>query len=249
MVDAALRRQVPVLTYHSIDGSASPVSIAPAEFRRQMHALASAGWRTLAADEFLRGHRDGGWAARTFLLTFDDGYRNLLDDALPIAAEFAFRGVVFVATDCVGGLMPDALTPAASLLDWNDLRRVAAAGWTIASHTCTHRRLPPLAPAEAARELSESKRRIADEIGVLPSMLAYPYGDTSPAVEHLAGEYYDAAFGTVLGRATISNRATSFERIDAYYLRGLPVAQLDSAVGVLYLALRRAGRAVRARSL
>jgi peptidoglycan/xylan/chitin deacetylase (PgdA/CDA1 family) len=249
MADTALHRHVPVLTYHSIDGSASAVSTAPAEFRRQMQALAAAGWRTLAPDEFLRGRRAGGWAARTFLLTFDDGYRNLLDDALAIAGEHAFRGVVFVATDSVGGLMPASLTPAASLLDWNGLRRVAAAGWTIGSHARTHRRLPALAPEEAAREMRESKTRIADEIGVAPSILAYPYGATSPAIERLAGEHYEAAFGTVLGRVSTASRPTSFERIDAYYLRGLPVAELDSAIGVFYLALRRAGRALRPRSL
>jgi peptidoglycan/xylan/chitin deacetylase (PgdA/CDA1 family) len=249
VADAAIRRDLPVLTYHSIDNSGSPVSIAPREFRRHMDALAAAGWRTIDVDTFLRGRRDGGWPARTFVLTFDDGYRNLLDEALPVMAACGFTGVVFAATDRVGGTMigPDepSWTPASPLLDWDGLRAMAAAGWSIASHAVTHRRLPSLAPAEVARELAESRARIEHEIGAAARALAYPYGDASPDVERLAGERYDAAFGTTLGFASASTRATNIERIDAYYLRGQPVAHLDGAPLRLYLAVRRAGRAIR----
>jgi hypothetical protein len=75
--------------------------------------------------------------------------------------------------------------------------------------------------------------------------LAYPYGAVTPDVERAACEHYAAAFGTTLGYATASSRATAFERIDAYYVRGRAVEDLDGAVMRGYLALRRAGRALR----
>lgn len=245
--------RIPVLTYHSIDDSGSPVSIAPAAFRRQMHALASAGWRTIAMDAFVRGHRDRQWPARTFVLTFDDGYRNLVEHALPAASEHGFHGTVFVAIDRVGGTMAGpsepSWTPALPLLDWDGLRTLAAAGWSIASHACSHRRLPSLAPAEAAEELARSKATIEDRIGAAVTAIAYPYGAVSDDVERLAAAQYSAAFGTTLAFTTASSRATHFERIDAYYLRGMPIAQLDGVLLRVYLAARRAGRALRARSL
>jgi peptidoglycan/xylan/chitin deacetylase (PgdA/CDA1 family) len=158
---SAARRFIPVLTYHSMDGSGSPVSIAPAEFRRQMRALAAAGWRTIAMDDFVRGHREGQWPSRTFVLTFDDGYANLVADALPIARECGFAGTVFVAVDRVGGTMAGrdepSWTPSSPLLDWIGLREVAAAGWSIASHACSHRRLTALPPADAAAELASAR--------------------------------------------------------------------------------------------
>lgn len=246
---SATRPFIPVLTYHSIDGSGSPVSIAPAELRRHMQSLAAAGWRTIAMDAFVRGHREGGWPSRSFVLTFDDGYVNLVEHALPAARECGFHGTVFVAVDRVGGTMagPDepSWTPASPLLDWNGLRDLAKAGWSIASHGCSHRRLPALASADVAGELTRSKATIEDRIGSAVTTLAYPYGAVSPDVERAAAGHYAAAFGTTLGYASTASRATAFERIDAYYLKGRAVDGLDGAWLRSYLALRRAGRAVR----
>lgn len=250
MTDAT---RIPVLTYHSIDDSGSPVSIAPTEFRRHMHALASAGWLALSIDDFLRGHREGRWPARSFVLTFDDGYRNVVDHALPAARECGFQGTVFVAVDRVGGTMAGPLepswTPAAPLLDWSGLRDVASAGWSVASHACSHRRLPALAAAEIAGELARARAVIEDRIGAPVRALAYPYGAASLEVERLAAMHYVAAFGTRLAYVTEASRAMHLERIDAYYLRGLPAGRLDGALVRLYLSARRAGRAIRGRSL
>jgi len=246
---SATRPFVPVLTYHSIDGSGSPVSIAPDEFRRQMRSLAGGGWRTIDMDAFVRGHREGGWPARSFVLTFDDGYVNLVEHALPAAREYGFHGTVFVAVDRVGGKMAGpgepSWTPASPLLDWSGLREAASAGWSVASHACSHRRLPALAPSDVAGELARSKAAIEDRIGAAVTALAYPYGAVTPDVERAAREHYAAAFGTTLGYARTSSRATAFERIDAYYLKGRAVDGLDGAWLRSYLALRRAGRALR----
>ncbi len=249
MRDDGLCRDVPVLTYHSIDDSGSPVSIAPREFRRQMEMLASAGWRTIGVDAFVRGRRAGGWPPRTFLLTFDDGYRNLIEEALPVTAACGFAGVVFVATDRVGGTMrapgEPSWTPASPILDWGGLRAVAAAGWSVASHAQTHRRLTALATDDVAAELTASKRRIEDEIGAPVTTLAYPYGAASAGIERIAGEHFAAAFGTTLAMASVDSRLTHVERVDAYYLRGRDVARLDGTALRIYLAIRRVGRALR----
>ena len=248
-MNAAIR--IPVLTYHSIDDGRSPVSIPPAEFRRQMQGLAAAGWRTIGMDGFVRGHRDGRWPSRTFVLTFDDGYRNLVEHALPAASECGFHGTVFVAVDRVGGTMTGpsepSWTPASPLLDWSGLRALASAGWSVGSHACSHRRLPSLAPDEIARELSVSKATIADRVGAPVTALAYPYGAASAEVERLAADHYAVAFGTTLAFATAASRATHVERIDAFYLQGRALDGLDGTALRSYLALRRAGRALRAR--
>ena len=48
MPERLAQTALPVLTYHSIDDSGSPVSVAPEEFRRQMTALATSGCRRCA---------------------------------------------------------------------------------------------------------------------------------------------------------------------------------------------------------
>jgi peptidoglycan/xylan/chitin deacetylase (PgdA/CDA1 family) len=241
------QRSLPVLTFHAIDDVRSPVCTTPAGLRRYLESLAARGWRTLTLHQALHGHARGQWPARTFVLTFDDGYRSVLEHAAPVVAALRFTATIFVASDLVGGTMrrygAPAGTPAAPLLDWPALRTLADAGWTIGSHSRTHAMLTALSQTEAERELVESKRAIEARLGAAVDACAYPYGATNAAVEAVAARHYLAGFGTRLAPVTPVSRLTRLERIDAYYLRRFSmVDRLDTAAGSVYLALRRLAR-------
>src|SRR5260221_4361849 len=152
MSDPRAPRRIPVLTYHSIDDTGSPVSVTARELRRQMRSLAAAGWRTVTLSELMSGHDEGRWPARTFLLTFDDGYRNLLEHALPVAAECSFHGTVFVSTERVGGVMTGpgqpSWTPAGPVLGWKGPETGASARGGGSRHRRTDPR--PFAPVARA---------------------------------------------------------------------------------------------------
>lgn len=243
------RRSLPVLTFHAIDDVRSPVCTTPADFRRSLESLAVGGWRTLTLDQALHGHARGRWPARTFMLTFDDGYRSVLEQAALVIADCGFTATLFVASDLVGGTMrrygAPAGTPEGPLLDWAALRVLADAGWTIGAHSRTHAMLTQLPPGEAERELVESKRAIEDRLGCVVDACAYPYGATSARLEALAARSYRVSFGTRLAHVTPASRLTSLERIDAYYLRRFSlVDRLATPAGSAYLALRRLARGV-----
>lgn len=239
---------LPVLTYHSIDDLSSPISTTPERFQGQMDRLAQTGWTGVTLDVALAGLSAGQWPARSFLLTFDDGYRNILEHAAPVIARYRIPAIVFLITTRVGtttrwpgqpGWVPDA-----PLLDWQQLRELAAAGWTLGAHTQTHPRLPAISPADAEREIVTSKKEIEDRCGVRVETFAYPYGATSPAIEHVVGRHYRAAFGTRLSLVNARSRITELERIDAYYLRRLSIDRLDHALARAYLFGRRVARRI-----
>jgi GT2 family glycosyltransferase len=81
-------RPVRVLAYHAIqDLAKSPIveryGVPPDLFRRQLDSLLRAGFEFISGDEFLYFLRDGGGVPRhPVLLTFDDGYAELLDVVL-----------------------------------------------------------------------------------------------------------------------------------------------------------------------
>jgi peptidoglycan/xylan/chitin deacetylase (PgdA/CDA1 family) len=247
--DRQPRRSLPVLTFHAIDDVRAPVSTTPAALRGYLATLAAAGWRTLSLDEAVDGHARGAWPPGAFVLTFDDGYRSVLEQAAPIVAECGFTAAVFVISDRVGGTMARYGAPpgtaAAPLLDWAELRRLSQAGWTIGSHSRAHPMLPALPSVEVERELLDSKRAIEDQIGGAVNAFAYPYGAANRDVEAIAALHYRASFGTRLARVTAASRLTNLERIDAYYLRRFSMARrLDTSAGVAYLALRHLARAI-----
>lgn len=61
-------------------------------------------------------------------------------------------------------------------LDWNQIREMSAAGIEFGSHTVSHPILSRLDDAELKRELTESRRRLEQELGKTAPVLAYPVG-------------------------------------------------------------------------
>lgn len=209
-----------ILTYHSIDDSGSPVSLAAAAFRRHVDWLAAGAVRVASLDDLLAGPA----AEPAVALTFDDAFANFAD-AAPLLLERGWPVTLFVVTDHVGGTnawggRPAPGIPTLPLLDWGALGRLAEAGVTIGSHTRRHPRLPALGPAELEDELGDSAARIARELGTAPRWFAYPYGALSRRVVERAAAHYAGAVTTEhrpLGRREAAWR---LPRLDAWYFRG-----------------------------
>jgi peptidoglycan/xylan/chitin deacetylase (PgdA/CDA1 family) len=88
-------------------------------------------------------------------------------------------------------------------LTWDEVRKMADEGFSFGSHTLSHPILTELSPAQARRELVESRLRLEEELNEPIRALAYPNGTTadfSPQIEELAKESgYSAAFTLVPG--------------------------------------------------
>ncbi len=242
--------RLPILTYHSLDDSGSPISTSPARFRWQMEYLQANGWRTLTLDALLAGHARGEWPARTFALTFDDGFKNFAERALPVLSACGFSATVFVVSDWVGRInhwpSQPAWVPRLALMNWTELHTIADAGMAIGGHSLSHSRLTQLTVQAAGREIVKCKREIEERLGHAVQAFAYPFGQTSAALEAIVAKNFRAGFGSRLAFATAASRATTFERIDIYYLRD---ARFFRALGDgwldWYLSVRRWMRSLR----
>src|SRR5881409_3868171 len=79
--------------------------LTPEAFEAQMTTLAEGGYQVLSLEEVLqvvRGERPS--SPKAVALTFDDGYRGLLDHALPVLKRLGFRATFFLVSDRVGGI-------------------------------------------------------------------------------------------------------------------------------------------------
>src|SRR5580693_5435107 len=138
-----------ILTYHSLDDSGSVISIPPALFRGQMEFLAESGIPVVPLDQVMQ--RPGSVA-----ITFDDGFRNFADEALPVLERHRFPATVFVVSRYCGGMnnwpsQSAAKVPCLPLLSWAQLRDFPDL-IAVGAHTATHPDLTRLADSECARE-------------------------------------------------------------------------------------------------
>ena len=177
---------VPILMYHRIGRLptvADPytdLTVRPRAFRNQMEWLAVHGFHAITEQQLFDALEWGRPAlpARPVLITFDDGYRDVLWNAEPILHRLHMPATAFVITDRVG-------RPGPSFLDWTELRDLEHEGFAIGSHTVHHLDLTTLSPAQAWLELSESRETLQKRLGVPVDWFSYPAGAEDPRVVRL----------------------------------------------------------------
>lgn len=188
-----------VLMYHKV--ARAPLTtnlpflyVSPRGFARQMDDLLGAG---LANVPFtgVSAAADAGQAG--FCVTFDDGFRNASDHALPVLRAKGLRGIMFLVADRIGGEdeWDRAIgEPPLPLMDDAEVRDWLAAGQDIGAHTLTHPRLTQLSPGRMRAEIVDPKRKLEDRFGVPVRHFCYPYGDQDERVRALVAEAgYEAA--------------------------------------------------------
>lgn len=184
---------LPILVYHSIAPfELSGVWVSRRRFERQIEWLFKNGFRTVTPEESIRAQPR---YERSVLLTFDDGYDNFYQEALPVLLKYGFTATVFVVSGYVGKKNSwDAGITQLTHMGWDKLREISNLGFEIASHTDTHPDLTKLSPKELKRELDFSKKMIEDKIGKPVNYLSYSFGRHSKLVRDCAKEIYTACF-------------------------------------------------------
>lgn len=140
---------------------------------------------------------------RYFSISFDDGFKSCIANALPILAERGIPATFYVVTDMVGrALLPGdriaegvfgSRRAALEFMSWDDCRTLVRAGMTVGSHTRTHPRLAFLGAERVAQEMSFSRMAIERETGQPCRHFCAPYG--------IPGHDFDAVRDPGLARA------------------------------------------------
>jgi peptidoglycan/xylan/chitin deacetylase (PgdA/CDA1 family) len=112
--------------------------------------------------------------------------------------ELPHERAMAAADDVVASLGGDAGT--GSVLGWDELRSLAAAGLEIGAHTRTHPLLDRVSTAELDREVAGARDDLERELGSAPLTIAYPNGNHSAAVRAaVVRAGYRVAFTTQRG--------------------------------------------------
>lgn len=173
--------------YHSITDIADDpyrVTVSPVRFARQLHWMADRGLRGVSVRELLAATAAG--RARGLVgLTFDDGYADFVDSALPLLRRHGFTATVYVLPGRLGGENGwDTAGPRKSLLTEDGILRIAGAGMEIGSHGLTHVALTEVDDAVLAAETRHSRELLEEMTGTPVDGFCYPYGQVDPRAIH-----------------------------------------------------------------
>jgi peptidoglycan/xylan/chitin deacetylase (PgdA/CDA1 family) len=186
----------PILLYHRIAEPPSSDSLdaryytPPADFEWQMQALKNWGYTTIPISLLVKAIMKGALLPpRPVVISFDDGYESVYENAYPIMKAQRFTGVMYLIVVAIGSQ---------DHLDIGQIQEMIGNGWEIGSHSMTHPHLL-VVHDQINYEAGQSKGHLASEIGVRVDTIetfAYPYGEIDPFVVNKVAEYgYFAAVG------------------------------------------------------
>jgi len=176
--------EVPMIfMYHGVaDEAEDPnyLCVAPSRFAEQMTWLKRRGLRGVSIGTLLDAMRAG--RPRGLVgITFDDGYVNVLEAALPELRRHGFTATMFIVSGRLGGSNEWDEGPRWPLMSAGQVRELAAAGMEIGSHSTSHLRLAGLDAGQLKAQVADSKASLADLVGVPVRGFAYPYGSMDAA--------------------------------------------------------------------
>jgi peptidoglycan/xylan/chitin deacetylase (PgdA/CDA1 family) len=164
--------------------------------------------------------RSDAEANRLFVLTFDDGYRDLYTTAFPILAERGLPFTLYLTTHPVETGDPLTDSDQAAPLTWDQVNEMLESGlMTLGAHTHRHVDLREYGPTRIAAELDRSNQLIEKRTGVHPRHFAYPWGYWSEDAEPLVRVRYDTA--------TLGAGPPITEDTDLHRLHRIPVQRSD----------------------
>lgn len=166
-----------------------------------------------------------------FHLSFDDGMKNVAENALPILRDLGVPAIMFVPTMLVStppGAFPEirrilvTTDVGAEIVTWSDLEKIHEAGFDVGSHTRSHARLLRVQNSAAAieDEVFGSKADLESHLGVECRYISWPYGRRQDlddgVVEIVQRAGYKACFGAFRGH--IEPKITSAFRIPRHHI-------------------------------
>ena len=186
-----------ILMYHRFGEENYPsTNVTLEQFEEHLEVLASGPYTVLPLEDIVLNLQSGTpLPDRTVAITIDDAYLSVYEEAFPRLKARGFPATLFVATRPVDrGLR--------AYMSWDQIREWQAAGYGIGSQTQTHPHMHQQSRAENDKELRVSNERFLAELGMRPTLFAYPYGEYNLDVIDLVKEAgFEAAFGQNSGVA------------------------------------------------
>jgi peptidoglycan/xylan/chitin deacetylase (PgdA/CDA1 family) len=178
---ARRKKPVPILMYHLVndpppDAKFPELYVSRSDFASQMKWLKRQGYTGVRLQQVYDFWKRGfPLPKRPVVISFDDGYSSVHDNALPYLRRFGWPGVLNLELQVLDRPEQGGMTKAMV----NDLLR---AGWEVDSHTVTHPDLTTLTPEQLRTELVDSRKQIRQLFGQPANFFCYPAGRYNPTV-------------------------------------------------------------------
>ena len=186
--------KIPVLMYHSVDKYSFKNSFNEFYFEKQISYLRKKKYTTIYANEINLKLQN------QILITFDDGYKDIITCVLPILKKYNFKAICFVVTNQIGKNNKWDQTlknyKYKELMNKDDINEWLKNGMLIGSHSQNHVDLTKLSTSNIKDEIENSKKFLQDTFAISINDFCYPFGKVNSSVYSEVKKIYKRAYTT-----------------------------------------------------
>jgi hypothetical protein len=117
-------------------------------------------------------------------LTFDDGHKTVLTDAMPLLASYGVTATAYIVPSWTQ-IDPD------EYMTWDNIETLQEAGWDIGSHGMTHHKLTEVDPADLDWEIRQSQAVLRSR-GFPARSFSFPHEAYNQTVMRVVKQYYES---------------------------------------------------------
>lgn len=207
-----MAKKLKVLYYHEVVEKGQGFSYQKIEketFARQMDYLQAEGYETLYFSDLNKP-----LPAKAVIVSFDDGFRSIYENAAPIMEKYGIKGNVYLPTGYIGN------DP--HFMDWDMVQKLQEGNFEMQAHTHNHVDVRTLDEQALQEQIQASDELFREKLGYLPRAFCFPFGTYDRAsvkrirktgrYDYILGSYYGdlrvGKKGRILPRIGISNDDT-----------------------------------------
>ncbi len=177
---------IPILMYHHIgtapataDATHRGLTVSPTEFEAQVKWLHDNGYESVTIDDLYQNIENEvyKWPKKPIIFTFDDGYTDVFENAVPILKKYGYIGTFAIITSNPGQTQGDNY-----YATWEQIQIAKNDGMEIICHTQNHfdGSSAKFTPEYIYENLSGCQSDLKNYLGEAPPFLVYPYGHFTP---------------------------------------------------------------------
>jgi len=185
-----------------------------------MYLLKILGYRGVSISE-LHLQMKSSKAEKLVGITFDDGYQNIIQNALPILKKLGFTATIYLVSQNIGGSNTwdeNKGIAKQQILNENDVNIWINSGMEIGSHTRNHIDLLNCSLEVAKQEIIKSKSDLEERFKIPINHFCYPYGRFNDDIINLTKKAgYHSATTTERGRSSKISNLLALPRVQITY--------------------------------
>ena len=190
--------RIPILSYHSISNDNCPLSLKIDDFEKQLIYLRNNKYESIYFDEINPNKK------KQIIITFDDGYKDLFLNSLPLLKKYDFKAICFIVSNLIGktNKWDESFEKVSKkeLMNVSEIKLWIKNGMKIGSHSRNHSKLTVINRDEMIQEVRNSKYDLEKLIETKIDSFCYPYGIYNKNVVDVVKKNYEYALTTARSR-------------------------------------------------